>query len=106
MTEHAGGLGDAPIDTRFHRRMNGLARALDEWFNGSLRGKEAEANQLRGRDRKLEGLWSLCAPILCSSRRAGTVAVHRLRSELCRHAATTVATPRAYACRPTRPRRP
>jgi hypothetical protein len=27
--------------------MNGLARALDEWFNGSLRGKEAEANQLR-----------------------------------------------------------
>jgi hypothetical protein len=48
MTEHAGGLGDAPIDPRFHRKMNGLARALDEWFNGSLRSKEAEANQLRG----------------------------------------------------------
>jgi hypothetical protein len=43
MTEHAGGLGDAPIDPRFHRKMNGLARALDAWFNGSLRGKEAEA---------------------------------------------------------------
>jgi hypothetical protein len=48
MTERAGGLGDAPIDPRFYREMNGLARALEEWFNGSLRGKEAEANQLRG----------------------------------------------------------
>jgi hypothetical protein len=43
--------------------MNGLARALDEWFNGSLRGKEAEANQLRAEIASSRGSWPYaCRP--------------------------------------------
>jgi hypothetical protein len=52
-----------PIDPRLHREMNGLARALDEWFNGSLRGKEAEANQLRAEIASSRGSWPYaCRP--------------------------------------------
>lgn len=34
------GLGDAPIEDKYHRKMNALARTLDEWFNGNARGKD------------------------------------------------------------------
>jgi hypothetical protein len=53
--------------------MNGLARALDEWFNGSLRGKEAEANQLRAEIASSRGpLASMRTdPMLISPRRNG-----------------------------------
>jgi hypothetical protein len=33
------GLGDAPIEDRYHRKMNALAKTLDEWFNGNAKGK-------------------------------------------------------------------
>jgi hypothetical protein len=36
MTDHK--LGDAPIEDRFREQMNGVARGLDEVFNGKLRG--------------------------------------------------------------------
>jgi hypothetical protein len=53
--------------------MNGLARALDEWFNGALRGKEAEANQLRAEITSSRGpLVSMRTdPMLISPRRNG-----------------------------------
>jgi hypothetical protein len=51
MTEHAGGLGDAPIDPRFNRKMNGLARALDEC---SLRGRKPRPTNCAPRSQKLE----------------------------------------------------
>jgi hypothetical protein len=53
--------------------MNGLARALDEWFNGSLRGKEAEANRLRAEIASSRGpLVSMRTdPMLISPRRNG-----------------------------------
>jgi hypothetical protein len=34
------GLGDAPIEDRYHRKMNALAHTLDEWFNGPAKGKD------------------------------------------------------------------
>jgi hypothetical protein len=34
------GLGDAPIEDKHHRKMNALARTLDEWFNGNAKGKD------------------------------------------------------------------
>jgi hypothetical protein len=34
------GLGDAPIEDKYRRKMNALARTLDEWFNGNARGKD------------------------------------------------------------------
>ena len=34
------GLGDAPIEHKYHRKMNALARTLDEWFNGNAKGKD------------------------------------------------------------------
>jgi hypothetical protein len=34
------GLGDAPIEDRYHRKMNALAKTLDEWFNGNAKGKD------------------------------------------------------------------
>jgi hypothetical protein len=37
-TKH--GLGDAPIDPRYHQKMNALARTLDEWFNDERKGKD------------------------------------------------------------------
>jgi hypothetical protein len=80
MTEHAGGLGDAPIDPRFHRKMNGLARALDEWFNGSLRGKEAEANQLRAeiaKAREAAGRTLAGRPALAARSREASPPRHR-----------------------------
>jgi hypothetical protein len=33
-------LGDAPIEPQYHEMMNNLARAIDEMFNGELRGKD------------------------------------------------------------------
>lgn len=33
-------LGDKPIEPEYHKTMNALARALDEIFNGELRGKD------------------------------------------------------------------
>jgi hypothetical protein len=35
-----GSLGDKPIDPRYHRKMNALARTLDEWFNGNDKGHD------------------------------------------------------------------
>jgi len=32
--QHRGGLGDAPIEPKYYRNMNALARTLDERFNG------------------------------------------------------------------------
>ena len=34
------GLGDAPIEDMYRRKMNALAKALDEWFNGDAKGKD------------------------------------------------------------------
>jgi hypothetical protein len=36
------GLGDAPIEDKYRRKMNALARTLDEWFNGESKGKDRE----------------------------------------------------------------
>lgn len=33
-------LGDAPIEPKYREMMNGVARALDETFNGDARGKD------------------------------------------------------------------
>lgn len=33
-------LGDGPIEERFRRQMNAVARELDQIFNGDLRGAE------------------------------------------------------------------
>ena len=33
-------IGDAPIESRFRRKMNALAATLDEWFNDTARGKD------------------------------------------------------------------
>ena len=33
---HTGGLGDAPIEAKYHRKMNALAQTLDEWSNADL----------------------------------------------------------------------
>jgi hypothetical protein len=33
-------LGDAPIEPEYHAQMNGLARALDDLFNGSAKGPD------------------------------------------------------------------
>ena len=40
MSKHTGGLGDAPIEDNYRRKMNALARTLDEWFNGDAKGKD------------------------------------------------------------------
>jgi hypothetical protein len=77
MTEYAGGLGDAPIDPRLHREMNGLARALDEWFNGSLRGKEAEACAPRSQAREAAGRTLAGRPALAARSAAGRDVVAR-----------------------------
>jgi hypothetical protein len=37
MTER---LGDAPIEPEYFQKMNAIARALDEMFNGTDRGKD------------------------------------------------------------------
>lgn len=37
MSEHK--LGDAPIQKEYHEKMNHLARAIDEFFNGETKGK-------------------------------------------------------------------
>jgi hypothetical protein len=34
------GLGDAPIEDKYRRKMNALAKTLDEWFNGNAKGKD------------------------------------------------------------------
>lgn len=34
------GLGDAPIEERYHRDMNAVAAGLDEIFNGDARGSD------------------------------------------------------------------
>ena len=35
-------LGDAPIDPAYHEKMNRLAQAIDQLFNGDKRGKDRE----------------------------------------------------------------
>lgn len=32
-------LGDAPVDAEYHGKMEFLARQIDHWFNGDLRGE-------------------------------------------------------------------
>jgi hypothetical protein len=38
MSKHT--LGDGPISAEYHDRMNAIARALDQMFNGDVRGPE------------------------------------------------------------------
>jgi hypothetical protein len=38
MPDHT--IGDAPIEKQFHKKMNAVARGLDDVFNGALRGKD------------------------------------------------------------------
>jgi len=38
MTEHR--LGDAPIEPQYIEKMNALARAIDQLFNGDLKGAD------------------------------------------------------------------
>jgi hypothetical protein len=38
MTDHKGGLGDAPIDIEYRDLMNRIAKALDATFNGDAKG--------------------------------------------------------------------
>ena len=40
MSDKQYGLGDAPIEDEYHRKMNALARRLDEWFNREAREKD------------------------------------------------------------------
>jgi hypothetical protein len=40
MTEKPETLGDGPIEPAFQAQMNGLATALDQIFNGALRGQD------------------------------------------------------------------
>ena len=40
MSKKQFGFGDAPIEDKYHRKMNALARTLDEWFNGDAKGKD------------------------------------------------------------------
>lgn len=40
MSEDSGRLGDAPIESAFRESMNGVAKGLDDVFNGELRGKD------------------------------------------------------------------
>ena len=35
-------IGDGPIEPRYHRHMVKIAKALDELFNGKLKGKDRE----------------------------------------------------------------
>lgn len=35
-------LGDAPVEAQYHAQMTGLARALDEVFNGDNKGSDRE----------------------------------------------------------------
>lgn len=37
--KHTGGLGDQPIEPAHREMMNGVARGLDDVFNGKLTGK-------------------------------------------------------------------
>jgi hypothetical protein len=40
MTEKPQTLGDAPIEAAYFEKMNALAAAIDEFFNGDLRGEQ------------------------------------------------------------------
>ena len=40
MSKHTSGVGDAPIEDKYRRKMNALAKTLDEWFNGDAKGKD------------------------------------------------------------------
>jgi len=40
MTQHTGGIGDAPIQPEFRDKMNHLARLIDTFFNGEAKGEE------------------------------------------------------------------
>ncbi|MBR0883888.1 hypothetical protein ACVMGC_000968 [Bradyrhizobium barranii subsp. barranii] len=38
--KYTGGLGDAPIEDRYRNKLNALAAALDEMFNGKDKGAD------------------------------------------------------------------
>lgn len=40
MTDTPHSLGDAPIEPAFHDKMNALAGAIDEMFNGKVKGQD------------------------------------------------------------------
>ena len=35
-------LGDAPVDQAYHDKMTAVVGALDEWFNGNIRGPDRQ----------------------------------------------------------------
>ena len=37
------GLGDAPIEDKYRRKMNALAKTLDEWFKATPRARIARS---------------------------------------------------------------
>jgi len=44
---HPGGIGDAPIEGRLHKAMNGLAAVIDEAINGPIPSKGLGTRVLR-----------------------------------------------------------